>query len=322
MFTFTFYYRVSRKWNELTRSPVLWKKVDVEFHWSHGSQNTVAEYFVNKLPSCASHLRLNFEYHRNWTEPLDFEKLSTRLKERCPHLKMLILDSVTLSNSLSLVIDLCTVFLENVKTLAFCYSEFRQCPEKEECHGISKIEILDLLCCEFRQYNKPPFSRMPYLKQLHMRYNISAEDIDDSWFEDDSTFLNQLHVLDLVSSDFSPRTFQAIQNNGLNLTELYLCWSHLEDSFLNFSNTVFPHLETICFTRCIGVTCEGVISLIQSCQSLQNVYVNKEVAESYAAHPFVAANKCKLKIVKAGQCAVRHETEDDFFELMVESLRE
>lgn len=50
------------------------------------------------------------------------------------------------------------------------------------------------------------------------------------------------------------------------------------------------------------MTCEYIVSPIQSCQSLQNVYVDENVAESYAAHPLVVFNKSKLEIVKAIDC--------------------
>lgn len=105
------YYRVCRKWAVLTRSPVLWKKIDVEILPSHVSQTTVMKCFVDKLPLCVTCIRLLFRFRHSWSGPLDFKQLSMRLHDRCPHLEMLILDTAILSDNLTSIIDLCTEFL-------------------------------------------------------------------------------------------------------------------------------------------------------------------------------------------------------------------
>lgn len=278
----------------MTQSPVLWREVDVKLYHSFGSQNTVATSFVNKLPSCVYRIRLDFRISLDWTEPLNFEELSSILRKRCPHLKILILECAKLSDSFPLIIDLCAQYLEKLQTLVFRFTYFPLLTyliPRAGCDHISKIEILDLSSCDFED-STPLFSKMTFLKQLHLR-NVN---VDDYWFESDPSFLNQLHVLDLGETEIGFETFQAIHNHGLNLTELYLCGTDLEDD--DFSNSVFPHLKTICLRFCKYVTCDVVVSLIQSCRSLQNVYVDEEVAESYIVHPFAVANRCKLDIVK------------------------
>lgn len=283
-------------WSILTKSPVLWKKVNIEFSPSHESQTFVVESFVNTLPPCVTAITLDFTYSDDWAKPLNFEQLSVKLQEKCPHVKMLSLKYAVLSDTLPLIIDFCSLFLQKIEVLVLHYSLFPDNPAKRVVSSSSKIEILDVSCCHLGYFNKPPFLRMPNLKQLHLSYT----NVNDSWFENDSSFLNQLQVLDLGSTKIKSGTFQAIQNHALQLRELYLCYADLDE--LNFRHSVFPHLTTICLRGC-DVTCEGIVSLLQSCQSLQNIYIRQYVAQSYARHPFVSFNEFKLEIVKVNSCS-------------------
>lgn len=252
----------------MTRNSALWKKVDVKFSPFHESQNTVVKCFVNLLPPNVTCIRLDFKNSRNWIKRLNFEEISVRLQDRCPHLKTLILKDAVVSENLPLIIDLCTQFLQDVKILIFFRSRFLRPPKRE--FGVdSKIEASHLYDCHTKNLNKPPFLRMLNLKQLHLS---RTDVVKGSWFEDEISLLNQLNVLDVGYTCVSNRTFQTIQSHGLNVKELYLYGRYL--------------------------ACEGVLSLNRSCQSLQNVYVMQEVVVSYVAHPFIVANKDKLEIVK------------------------
>lgn len=188
--------------------------------------------------------------------------------------------------------------MQKLKVLVLHLCTFSDCPKRSECGDISKIEVLDVDCCEFGHFYKPPFSRMPYLKELR----LSSRDVDDVWFKDGALFLSQLHILDLEGTAISSRTYQAIRNHALNLKKLYLGYVNLDDDDLKCNNSMFPNLTDICVKYCHGVTCEAIVSRIQSCQSLESVYVDENVAEFYAAHPFVVFNKIKLEIVKAIDC--------------------
>lgn len=142
---------------------------------------------------------------------------------------------------------------------------------------------------------------MPYLKKLY----LACTDVDDSWFEDVTYFLKQLHELDLSDTKISSRTFQVLQIHAPNLRELFLCDTDVylyEEDDLNFNVSIFPHLKTICL-RYNGVRCKGIISLIKACKSLQNVYVEERIVDSYEDHPFVKYNECKLGIVKDDCCS-------------------
>lgn len=266
MFTSIFScYRVCRKWNVLTRSPILWRRVDVILYEHRESQTEAVKKLIAILSCCVTHISLDFRDIYSWTERLNFSELSVRLQEKCPHLETFILEDAKLSESLLLVIDLCTRLLQNIKVLVVRFSEFPDSPAKTEFDGISEIEVLDVSWCDFGLFNQPPFSKMTYLKQLR----VADTKVDDSWFEADTSFLDRLEVLDLGRTEIGCQTFRSIRNHGENLRELYLCWVNLQDNDLKFSNSLFPHLKTICLRYCCTLTCEDVVSLIQSCHSLK-----------------------------------------------------
>lgn len=297
-----------RRFNECTRCPLLWKKVDVKFSWHHGCQNEVVSYFSRKLCSSVTYMKLDFDVC-NWLGEMNFEEFCVKLKEKCPHLHTLILHNALFSVSLPSVINLCSEFLGNLRALILTKSEFhKHCPERNY-DGIPIIEILDISeCLDIGRSSMQTFSRMTYLKKL----NLSGTEVTDYWFwsKDDLFFLHQLELLHLGDTEISHETFHKLQKYAVNLTELYLCWARLYDEDFCFSNSVFPRLKTICIKFCSFVTCDGIISLIQSCQSLQNVYVDKDVAESYAKHDFSAANMSKLEIVKTIDNCDDHEKLD------------
>lgn len=57
----------------------------------------------------------------------------------------------------------------------------------------------------------------------------------------------------------------------------------------------------------------AIISLIQLCQSLQSVSVNKVFIVLYAAHSFIVANKYKLEIVKVIPDCDEHQRDAYYF---------
>ena len=289
---------VCRKWKNCISYPVLWKKVDVKFAQHNENQNKVVANFFEKIPYHAKHLRMDFTNCFTWTDPLKFESFAMGLHERCPDLQTLILHNAKLSDSLPSIIDLCAEFLENVQVLAIYHSIFNRKPTKIKYGNISKIQVLNLFGCWGLKHSsyEVPFSKMPYLKMLF----LTSTDADSSLFRNNASFLKQLDKLDLGYTQIGSWTLKRIQNIALNLRELYICHALVEDTDLNFkiSENVFPKLETICLRFCETVTHIGVLSLIQSCQTLQDIFVDKRVATSYATHPFAIADRCKLEIVK------------------------
>lgn len=253
----------------LRRTPALWKEIDVKFHWSH-IPNSVTRYFVNTLPSCVTSIRLHYSsLGLDCTEQLNFADLCVQLQGRCPCLEALILEHVQLSDNLPTVINLCTQFLPGVKILVVRYSKFSYCPTKEEFSGISKIEVLDVSYCYVKMVHELQFSKMP-----------------------------QLRVLNLRKTHLIPRVLQSLQNHGLNLEELYLCSKSLVEDNLMFTNSMFPCLKIICL-YCQYWICDAAVSIIESCQSLQKVYVCKRfVKQNFRTHPLFRRNRCKYNIVE------------------------
>lgn len=283
--------------------------------------------FISRLPSCVTSFRLNFIKYLNYWIQLDFGEFCMKLQQNCPNVEELVLDNSELqNNNLLSVINLCTQYLQKVKKLVFHGCVFpADLSEGQELAASSKIEVLILSQCRIgrvknpqlskmlkcvigpqfsrmpRRVTNPQFSRMPNLKVLCL-YRTNA---DNTWFEGDLSFLNQLHVLNVGFTGVT--AFSVIEKHGHNLKELYLCSVDLYH--LNFNNSEFPHLETICFS-CRYVTSEDVVSLIQLRPSLKNVYVNERVFESFTAHPFVIANRCKSEVVKA--ISEKHEHNLDY----------
>ena len=308
-FTFFFHYRVCKKWNECTKCPALWKKVDIKLFRYISFRNKSASLFFKNLPSSVSYMKLDFEYCI-WRERLNFEDFCVMLRKNCPHLHTLILHRALISVSISSLIDLCSVFLPNLKALILPESVFGNDCKERKYGRLRKMEVLDISdCLGIQGLSKCSLSKMNYLKKL----NLSGTFETDNWFNiDDISFLRQLEFLHLGKTDISLKSFRMLQNHAVNLTELFLCATRLEDSDFIINNSVFPHLKTICLRHCRRVTCEGIISLVQACQSLQNIYVDRGTVENYAKHPFIIANVTKLGIVKAAYNCIDHYEKLDY----------
>ena len=91
--------------------------------------------------------------------------------------------------------------------------------------------------------------------------------------------------------------FYVLKEISINLTELCLCCTDISDCDLKLNNPKLPLLKTICLKDCKAVTSNGIVSFIQLCKSLENIYVDRDVAESYAEDPFIITNKSQLEIV-------------------------
>lgn len=254
------------------------------------SKNEAVKEIIQDLSFWTTHIKLNFRY---MTDQLMFEDISMTLQKQCCHLHTLIFCDTELSVNLQSIINLCAHFLQNVRVLVLRNSKFGSNPVNGEYNEISKLEVLDVRRCFPASGNRPLFSIMPHLKKLCL---ADVVQIDDFWFEDDFSFLSQLEVLDLGNTMIHIDTFLALQARALNLIELYLCRTIIWNAAL--MEFVFPKLKTICLNFCYYVNYEGIVSIIESCPSLQNIYVKEKVAESYAKCDFVDQNESKLEVVK------------------------
>ena len=289
------YCRVCKHWNALTRCPLLWKKVNVKFYSHHRLQKDVIANFSRILLSSVTHIKLELFYLRS-IGFLNFEEFCAILATKCPLLKRLVLHNIYFTVSLQSVIHLCTLNMSNLEILSIHYFDFIDYSLKRKSDGHSKLKYLDIYNNQGNTYNLTLRFLNIYSLQ---RLTLDDAGVNGSWFQGDISFLDNLQVLLLRRAKIGTRTIQSLQNHALNLTELYLCHSTgLKDSDFRSSDSVFPKLVTVCLRYCHAVTHEGIINFIRSCQSLQNVYVGDEVAESYAQHPFIIANERKLQIVK------------------------
>lgn len=259
--------------------------------------------FVQRLPSGVLYIKLDFQdymwRHEDFEDDgLDFKKICLIIKEKCPHLQTLKLCHAEFFDGLSSSIDLCTQILPSVRKLGFYESSFVGWHDTEYS-GVSKIEVLDVVECHVREFDIIPLSKMRSLRKL----NLYGTHVNQLFFKDEIVdFLNQLKVLNVGFTEISYlSSTEATLNEIVNLEELYLCALNISETDLDLSSLALPHLKTICIRSCMEVDCEDVISLIQSCPSLENIYVEEDVADSCTRDAFFLTNRCKLKIVKANK---------------------
>lgn len=291
---------MAKRWNECIRCPSLWKKVDVQLYQYHESQHELAINIVlNRLPSCATHLKLDFCVRRGEPNELNFKKFSAAVQFRCPYLKTLILHHAELSESLCSVIYFCSKNLQSLKVLILNQSEFAFYPLIGRNAFISDIEVLDVSDCNNVFFDEFIFSKMPQLKKLR----LTSTDVCDYMYEYYYTsFFKHLEVLDVGHTAIDYVAFETIQNCGLYLTELYMCGAHLNDRNLKVDGSQFPCLRTMCLGCCANISCMSIVFLIHVCPSLQNLYVDEDLAQSFAN-----VDKCKLGIVKVSPSCDDHE---------------
>ena len=269
--------------------------MDVKYYIHHILLNYVVPNFSRFPLSSVTHIKFQLIDSRG-RGFLDFRRFCMTLSTKCPMLKTLVLHYIDFTLDIQSVIDLCRQNLPNLEILSIRDFHFVHNSLKIEFDGHSKIKYLDI----YDNDNWTWDLKLKFLKMSNLKW-LSLVDVGvrDSWFQGDISFLNNLQVLQIRRAKIGSRTIQSLQNHAFNLTELYLCHSvGLKDTDFSFSHSVFPQLVTVCLRCCHAVTSEGIINFVRSCQSLQNVYVDDEMAESCAQHPFIVANESKLQIVK------------------------
>lgn len=265
--------------------------MDRKVYGIHDSKNEAAKDVIRNLRFCTTHLKLDFGH---MTDQLMFEEISMMLRKQCPRLHTLIFCYARLAVNLESVIKICAYYLRNVRVLVLRNSWFGSSPTIGEYKDISQLEILDVRRCVPAEGNRPIFSDMPYLKKLCLADIVN---INDTWFvDDDISFLNQLEALDMGNTIIRVNSYFSIHAHAHHLIELYLCRTNIINFFLSLFK--FPLLKTICLRSCYNMSCDGVVDLIKSCESLENVYVEVDIIRAYEKSDYVAQNKNKLGIVK------------------------
>ena len=230
-------------------------------------------------------------------ERLNLEMFCAILKGRCPNLQALILCNAELSVCLGTVIDICADFLPTLLKLEFRSSNFEDLLDDGAMKfgGISKIEVLSVFGCKMYK-GGAPFSKMPCLKKLFL-----AETDDFSfqyWFWKNISLLEQVEVLNLQDTLFDFGILATLKEHALKLTHLCMCRARVPHGWYSFFDLNFPSMMEVCLVDCQNVTGADIVYLIQSCPSLQQVYVHEGLAQSYAENPSVVTGRCQSDIVK------------------------
>lgn len=282
-------YRVCKRWNSLAKSSQFWRTVDFKFTDSDKSGNAVAEDLIAGLPRCVSSVSLDFKDVAQNTEPINFRILCEKIKTKCPDIEQLMLTNCELCENVSAVIDSCSYFLENVKNLVFNWCVFPHDETVPENGCISKIQSLDLSYCDIEGKNKPKFTSMPFLQALVLREGNFA----GNWF--DISVLTQLTLLHVGESLIDAQTVSSILNNAVNIQHLYLCNVDLSNN--DFTAVKSPNLTTICLAD-TNITVDDIVLLIQSCASLEQVYINTKDYKLFVENSFFVENQSKLQVIK------------------------
>lgn len=250
--------------------------------------------FVQMLPPCVTHLRLDFTYSEDWA--LNLRDLSMILQERCPSLEVLIFHrarfmTITISRPILYISE---QLMANIRVLVLHHTALKDVTMLDGSDAVlSKIEVLDISRSTHMLLNDSFASRVPLLKKMR----LAGSGISDYTFETHPSIVFGLEVLDLEGTITGYFAFQAVRNYGSHLVELYMCFTLVQDDDLVFENSAeaLPRLEKVCL-RASHVTYKGVLSLLKSCKSLQNVCVGNVVADP--ENDYSRCNSEKVQIIE------------------------
>lgn len=272
MLIYFYHFSACHRWYDVSRSSAVWSKLDVKVK---NSVHMVKSLLV--LPPSVVHLNINCStFDRLY--PLWLPDILTRLHERCPGIKTLIIENVFFSKRFCNA----KTTTDHVLLHSFerCGSKRRRCiqeccNEKINCdkyvpnnrprelsifslryaHSflshlssqisqfLPDIKVLDLTCsANVKPMAIPFFLKLECLKELYLvKCTVSNSALE--------TLLKQiksLKVLDLEGShEIDDDTFMILQKHGNFLEQLFLGNTFIE-SFLVKEGS-FPNLQRICF---------------------------------------------------------------------------
>lgn len=249
--------------------------------------------FVQMLPSCVTHLRLDFTYSEDWA--LNLRDLSVILQERCPRLEVLIFHRarfITINISRA-TLYVCEQLMANIRVLVFHHTALNDVTMLDISDAIlSKIQVLDISRSAQMLLNDSFVSRVPNLKKML----LAGSGISDYTFETHPSIVSRLEVLDLEGTITGYFAFKSVRNYGFHLVELYMCFTLVQDDDLVFEKPAdaLPRLKKVCL-RASNVTYKGIISLLKSCKSLQHVCVGQPVTDP--ENDYSKCNSEKVEII-------------------------
>lgn len=266
------------RWYDVSRSSVVWSKLDVNVK---NSLHMLKSLLI--LPRSVIHLNMHCDtFDRLY--PLWLPDILTRLHERCPGLKTLIIENVffskrfcnaktTTDHVLLHSFETITTGFKRKRCIKECCSEQINCRKyvpknrprelstfslryahsflshlsSQISQFLPNVEVLDLTCsANIKPMAIPFFLKLQCLKELY----LAECTVSNSALETLLKKIKSLKVLDLEGShETDDDTFMVLQKHGNFLEQLFLGNTSIE-SFLVKEGS-FPNLQRICFRNTV-----------------------------------------------------------------------
>lgn len=222
------------------------------------------------LPPCVTYLRI-CSLSTQQRIPFLTPRTTIEIRERCPHLKTLIIESAFIAKHINftditvedLPQKLCVLSLRK----SFFHTDQFFCSVSHPT--VPKIKVLDCSSCWcVSDSDIPFFSRLSDLQEIY----LAGCPISDSGTVTLLKAVENLKVLDLEGTDIRGQTMETINQYCQSLEKLYIGnTATTDDDLLTFKGTSLPMLQTLCLRK-TRISCTGIKSLIVSLHSLK--YVN------------------------------------------------
>ncbi|GBN96671.1 hypothetical protein AVEN_245134-1 [Araneus ventricosus] len=261
--------RVCLRWYHLTRCQVLWKYVD-----AHDMQLT--SYQVQKLvpilPSCVMYLRI-CSLSTQQRIPFLSPHTAIEIRERCPHLKTLIIESAFIAKHVHFTDITVEDLPQKLSVLSLRKSFFHT--DQFFCSvshpTVPKIKVLDCSSCWCLSDNDIPFfSRLSDLQEIF----LANCQISDAGVVTLLKGVQNLKVLDLENTNIGGQTILSLSQNCSSLEKLFIGNTQVTDDHLCYiqSNSL-PVLQIICLRK-THVSCVGLRYLVSCLQTLKYMTVS------------------------------------------------
>ncbi|GIY01024.1 f-box domain-containing protein [Caerostris extrusa] len=261
--------RVCLRWYHLTRCKVLWKHVD-----AHDMQLTShqVQKLVPILPSCVMYLRI-CSLSTQQRIPFLTPHTAIEIRERCPHLKTLIIESAYIAKHINFTDITVEDLPQKLSVLSLRKSFFHT--DQFFCSvshpTVPKIKVLDCSSCWCVCDNDIPFfSRLSDLQEIY----LANCPISDSGVVTLLKGVENLKVLDLENTAVGAETISSLSQNCHSLEKLYLGNTQVADEHICYiQSNSFPVLQIVCLRK-TRISCVGIRYLTSCIHSLKYLNVS------------------------------------------------
>lgn len=222
------------------------------------------------LPPCVKYLRI-CSLSTQQRIPFLTPRTTIEIRERCPHLKTLIIESAFIAKHINftditvedLPQKLCVLSLRK----SFFHTDQFFCSVSHPT--VPKIKVLDCSSCWCITDNDIPFfSRLSDLQEIY----LAGCPISDDGAVTLLKAVEGLKVLDLEGTRVKEQTILCLNKCCQSLEKLYLGSTPLtDDELLSIKETSLPMLEILCLRK-TEISCAGIKYLIMKLHSLR--YIN------------------------------------------------